>query len=405
MKILYIQPGLGIGGSKISLSQILHYSPIGQISHVVLDKPPDLVYEQSLSGFVKKIHYLNLPTWNQFSRKSYWEILKTPFSHARRLLSLLPAIQKLINIIQTEQIDLVHTNNAISPAGAFSAYFANVPHVWHVREPIGKEGQYPLIIGDRFTGELFQRLSQKIICNSEFTASYFRKRNIPVQIIRNGIDVKIFQSDDARTRGLHLKRSLLGDFDGPVVAMVGNLTTRWKQHGLFLNVAAGLASRFPYCRFIVFGSSSNLELTSYTRELKKVFEKLNLQDRLTWADFTEDIPAMMHSLDILVHPVSREGSGRVVMEAMASGKPVIGVKSGGVQELIWDTVTGFLVHPLEQDAMMEKIEFLLGNDHERSLMGMQASEFACAHFSNETMVDAIGKIYKELVKDDAGFIL
>jgi len=395
MKVLYLQPGSGIGGSKVSLYCILSSAPEGQVSQVALASPPEPPYEAQISPYVEKIHYLNLPTWNKYRRITTGEKLRAPFSHVKRILDLFPAVIDLIKIIVREKIDLVHTNNSICAAGAFAAFFAKRPHVWHVREPIGAMGEYPLIPGDLLSAFIFKRFSSDIVCNSAFTANFFRRYGYPVHIVTNGLDLQQFEGSEAR--GIVLRLQIFNDSASPVVAMIGNVTTIWKKHDLFLAVCAKLSRSFPGCRFVVFGSSSNLSQTEYTRRLERLANDLNIRDRVVWADFINDVPAMMHSLDILIHPASGEGSGRVVMEAMAAGKPVIGVRAGGVQELIQDGVTGYLVSPDDVESMAEKIAFLLRNPRERNVMGIRAGAYARNNFSNETMMMKISDIYLKLI--------
>lgn len=394
MKILYLQPGPGIGGSKISLYQMLRCAPSGQISQVALTIPAEPVYEQMLTGHVEKIHYLSLPAWSKYRGRSIIELLKSPFTNSKRLLNLLPAVKKLVCIIKENQIDLVHTNNSICAAGAFAAHLVDVPHVWHIREPIGSTGQYPLITGDWFSLHLFQWLSDVIVCNSQYTANIFHQNGYSVEIIQNGIDLQIYRGADKR--GFQLRRQLFGDTNYPVVAMVGNLATQWKEHAVFLEIAGKLISSFPECNFVIFGGNSNLDSTPYTRGLRQIAKRLNIENRVIWADFISDVPAIMNSMDILIHPASVEGSGRIIMEAMAAGKSVIGIGSGGVQELIQNGVTGFLVYPGDVDAFVEKVSFLLENIQAREKIGKQAMIYAQNNFSNEKMMKSIIKIYNDI---------
>lgn len=393
MRVLYVQPGPGVGGSKISLRHILQCAPAAQVSQAALTLPPDPGYEHSITNFVEKVHYLELPTWNKYRRNRWSEKIKAPFSHARRLLSVFPAVSRLTRIIKEERIDLVHTNNGICPAGSFAAALAGVPHVWHIREAIGTV--FPLLLGNWLTAKIIHRFSDVIICNSQFTAAFLNQYGYQVEIVMNGIDLQSFR--DAEIRGRNLRQRLSGRDEDPLVAMVGNLTTLMKKHDLFLEVAGRLTKDFPNCRFVVFGGSSDLSQTPYTRRLMQAANDLNLEGRVVWADFIDDIPAILHSLDILLHPASKEGSGRVVMEAMAAGQAVVGVRSGGVQELIQDGATGFLVPPDDMEAMTEKVRFLLENPRERIAMGRRAGEYAGQNFSNQVMMNAITAIYGELV--------
>jgi glycosyltransferase involved in cell wall biosynthesis len=392
MKILYLQPGPGVGGSKISLFQMLKNAPSSQFSHVALTMPPEPEYEQMLSGYVEKFHYLELPTWQKFRRNNLMELVKSPFSDARRLSNLLPAVRKLVSIIKREKIDLIHTNNSICPVGAFSAWLTHKPHIWHIRESIGARGQYPLILGDKISALLFRQLSDAIVCNSKYTAQFFHQFNLPVEVIMNGLDLQSFQGK--KQQGDKLSNLIIGSHS--VIAMVGDLTTRMKNHTAFIEMAAKINKSKPNCRFVIFGSTSNLDLTLYTRELKENVERLRLGSNLIFAEFASDIPAMMSSIDILVHPASTEGSGRVVMEAMAAGIPVIGVRSGGVQELIQDGVTGFLVAPKDVNALAEKVSFLLENPRAKEKMGERAAIYARMNFSNESMMRSIIGLYNKI---------
>ena len=395
MRILYVQPGPGMGGSKISLYHMLRCAPATQRSYLALSAPVQKEYENLVKDHVEKIFYLELPTWQKFQRRTWQEKIRAPLGDAVRLAKLLPAIQKLKEIIQSEGIDLVHTNNSVGAAGAIAAKFAKKPHIWHVREPIGSKRQYRPILGERITFWLMNKLSRMIICNSSYTAEVFYKRNIPNVIIQNGLDSETFFQ--ARTSG-QSQRTILGVLeDDLVIGMVGNLSTEWKRHDIFLEMAGSLSKESHKTKFIIFGSNTNLDQTEYTRKLSGQANRLGINDRVIWADFTSENAAMMNCLDILVHPALTEGSGRVVMEAMAAGKPVVAMKSGGVQELIRDRETGVLVQPGNINELAATVKLLLENESLRREIGENARNYAQAHFSEQASMDAIVKIYQDVV--------
>ena len=291
---------------------------------------------------------------------------------------------------------MVHTNNSICPAGALAARLTRAPHVWHVRESIGSTRQYPLILGDYISAWLFHKLSDGIVCNSEFTTFLFKKFGYPTQVILNGIDITQFEKPNSQTR--YLREKLFSDPISPVIAMVGNLTTTLKKHDQFLDAAAIILTKAPQSNFIVFGGSSNLDQTPYTKQLKAKAVQLGIAEKIIWADFLDDIPAMLNTIDILIHPASTEGSGRVVMEAMAAGKCVIGVKSGGVQELIQDGITGFLVEPDHPDQLADRAIYAIRNPAELQSIGVRAREFAQANFSIERMLCQVNEIYSQVTR-------
>jgi glycosyltransferase involved in cell wall biosynthesis len=181
--------------------------------------------------------------------------------------------------------------------------------------------------------------------------------------------------------------------------MVGNLTTELKRHVDFLQIASIIKNKHQTVRYVVFGGSNNLDQTVYTRRLAIQAKELGIGDRLIWAEFCKDTAAVMNSLDILVHPALTEGSGRVVMEAMAAGKPVVGMQSGGVQELIQDGLTGFLVQPGNVQVMAERVDQLVSNPALRERIGINARKYAQEHFSDQESMNAIVRIYQKLVAE------
>ena len=394
MRILCIQPGPGIGGAKLSLYNLLKGVSGEHNFQVVLSSPADDQYLRMLGGYVEKVHDLWLPTWRKRSILTFPKQALYALARFIRGWYFVPTM-RIARIIRQESIDLVHTNNIVTPVGAFAAYLTGRPHVWHVREPVGSGSSYPLLPGDNLSAFLFHKLSKAIICNSQFTAEFFYKFGGKPRVVTNGIDLEMFNNADHRR---NLLRNQLGlCLNAVVIAMVGTIKARWKQHDLYLRMIDTLKCRTTECQFVVFGGSSNLDTTPYTCALKQESERLYARgDHLIWADFVNDSPAIMNCLDILVHPASKEGSGRVVMEAMAAGKPVIGVKSGGVQELIQDGTTGILVPPNNPQALAEAVRYLLENPDLRGSMGIQAQKYAYEHFSNTKTTEAILSIYQEI---------
>lgn len=395
MKVLYIQPGQGMGGSHISLFHMLKCAPPEQESFVALSSPPQLDFESLIKEYVKGTFYLDLPTWQKFMRRNLKEKIRAPSSHAFRLVKLFPAARKLKDIIAEEKIDLVHTNNSICAAGAFAAWKVGIPHVWHIRESFGSDRQYKPILGNKITYWLMKKWSKAIICNSNYTAEPFKKNNIPHIIIQNGIDLDLFGEREENGKTLKskfgIKESTL------VVGMVGNLTAELKKHNEFLEMAALILAVIKDIKFIVFGGSNDLDQTSYTRKLAEQVKLLKIGNNVAWADFISDTAAMMHSVDILVHPASTEGSGRVVMEAMAAGKPVVAINSGGVRELIQDGLTGFLIQSGDIMAMTQKVKGLVENEDLRKVIGANARCYAQDHFSDQASMNAILAVYHDLV--------
>jgi len=397
-RILYIQPGPDLGGSKLSLYHIVKCALKNQVSYLALSSPPSLDYEEMINNFAEKVYYLDLPTWQRFPRRTIFEKFREPFGNVRRIVKLLPAVKKLVNIIKNEKIDLIHTNNSICPAGAFAAKLTKKPHIWHIRESFGTHRQYRPILGDKITFWLMRTLSNEIICNSQYTAEPLRDHQIKHMIVQNGIDTTVFQKFQGN--GLKL-REQLGIKPGEIsIAMVGNLTTELKRHDAFLRIASILSSEFTNLKFVIFGGSNNLDQTEYTRNLQQTTINLGIVDRIIWVDHIKDTAAIMSSIDILVHLAMTEGSGRVIMEGMASGKPVLAMNSGGVKELIHDGKTGFLFNPEDLEGILNTLRRLITDPEIRNEIGKHAQRFALQEYSDQASYEKISWVYQSLIQKE-----
>jgi glycosyltransferase involved in cell wall biosynthesis len=102
----------------------------------------------------------------------------------------------------------------------------------------------------------------------------------------------------------------------------------------------------------------------------------------------------MSEAAVLVLPSTSEGLGRVIIEAMATATPVIGSDVGGIPELIKDGVNGFLIPPGDEQALAEKLRWVLNNPDKARAMGHTGHSFAQQVFSTESYI----KGYRDICK-------
>ena len=103
----------------------------------------------------------------------------------------------------------------------------------------------------------------------------------------------------------------------------------------------------------------------------------------------------MPVLDILVLPSLNEGMGRVLVEAMAAGKPVVASNVGGIPDLVQHDHNGLLVPPGDEKALAAAIMQLIDDPAQAKLMG-QRGQALCHQFSIEAMVEKLDALYTEL---------
>jgi len=276
--------------------------------------------------------------------------------------------------------------------------------VWHIHEANGKGKTFQYWLPDLLLGQVFERMSDHIILVSEYVGDLFRSRvtRTPMTVAYQGVDSETFQASES---GKKLRESLGIDDDEIVVGMVGALTSTSKRHDLFLRMASRLSRSWPQTRFAVFGQIPVEPSTwlynsayEYSRRMQHIVEEEGLNGRFIWAGFHSDIPAIMSAIDILVHPSDVEGFGRVAVEAMAAGRPVIGSNRGGVAESVVDGETGFLVDANNVEAFAAACERLMSNPDLRRRMGEAGRAHAKSHFSTEEHIRQVERIYDHVVR-------
>jgi len=248
---------------------------------------------------------------------------------------------RLRRLLQRERVTLVHAHGS---RGALYAGLATrglgVPLVWHVRvaEP------------DPRLDRLLARLAEAIVVNSSATAA--RLGRLPraaakLTVVPNGVDPVRFAPGPAHAG---LGRALGLDPAVPVVGYFGRLE-RGKGVDVLVDAAARLHAKLPATAFLFVGDGP-LRDTLMARAAAA-----GLPAR--FAGQRDDVAALLRLCAAVVLPSRQEAFGRVLIEAMAVGVPVVASAVGGIPEVCVDGVTGLLVPPEDPDALAVAIALTL----------------------------------------------
>ncbi|MEQ8701611.1 MAG: glycosyltransferase family 4 protein [Bauldia litoralis] len=180
----------------------------------------------------------------------------------------------------------------------------------------------------------------------------------------------------------------------PVIMMPGRLT-RWKGQTVFLEALAKLG-RDDFVALIVGGDQGR---EAYNRELRGLAEKLGVQGRVWFVGHCADMPAALMLSDVVVSAsTDPEAFGRVLVEAQAMGRPVIGTDHGGSRETVLPGETGWLVPPGDADELARAIDAALSLDAgARQDMARKAEAHVRAHFDRVRMCAETLEVYREAV--------
>jgi glycosyltransferase involved in cell wall biosynthesis len=296
------------------------------------------------------------------------------------------------------RVDLIHSNTLTTPEGGTAALRLKLPHVWHIRELVGPGTTHPLRIWGAELGNHLTRHCSKLVANSNATAACVRGL-VPadlLEVVPNGIDLSRF-------------RFRLRDTDKKplVVGMVASLTAQWKKHGLLVEAAARVDRSLPV-EWRIYGNDPSRGGTvrgdAYCDALHKRIAAAGLTDRFTWPGYVADPVEVMDQIDVLVHPADGESFGRIVVEAMAAGIPVVGVNGGGVGEIIEHDRSGLLSPVDDPVGLAANIEKVLRDRMLRAALGEQGRQHAQQTYSLEACVSGMLAVYRQAMRRPVGVL-
>jgi glycosyltransferase involved in cell wall biosynthesis len=215
-----------------------------------------------------------------------------------------------------------------------------------------------------------------------------------MQVIYDALDEAAF----APRRPAAEVRAELGIENGaPVLGVVGNIQ-EWKGQAVLVEAMARIVAAVPEARALIVGGVHRAGKT-YSDRLRERIHELHLERNLAITGFRIDVADVMNALDVVVHTsVRAEPFGRVILEGMLLGKPVVASAAGGVPELIVEGETGFLTTPGAAEELADRLIPLLQNDQLRRRLGQQAQAWARERFSLERHVAEMSELYRNLTK-------
>lgn len=301
---------------------------------------------------------------------------------------------KVLGIIRREKPKIVHTHTSKAGfLGRLAAFMAKTPVIVHTPhghifyEYFGRVTTCIFVLIER----LLAKITDKIITlTNREGLDHVRFKIAPPEkfvTIHSGVDIQKFIT--AKLGGDSLKRSFGMGAESLVVGTVGRLVPV-KGHKYLIEAAPKILKEVPGVKFVLVGDG-------YLRpKLERLTYTLNVQDAFLFLDWRSDIPEIMRMFDLFALPSLNEGMGKVLVEAMAAGKPIVASNAGGIPDLVMDGDNGLLVPPKNSDQLAEAIIKLLKDDKRRTEMGNRG-EAMVKRYSVESMVKKIDALYMELL--------
>jgi len=205
--------------------------------------------------------------------------------------------------------------------------------------------------------------------------------------IYSGIDFKKFNTQNVGS----LKTELSISDSTKLVGIIGRLSLQ-KDPLCLIRAIPIIRESFPNTHFVFAGTG---ELRN---EVDQEIEELGLNDHITLLGNRDDIPSILHSIDLFVLSSIYEGLGRSLTEAMYCKVPVVATNVEGVPELVQNQMTGCLVEPRDKIGLANGIIYQLGNPERAQLMAENAFRFVDSNFDVHRMVKQIDNLYQKQIR-------
>lgn len=396
--MLFVHHRSELGGAPESLSYLIReldrsrfephvYCPPGPAADLFREAGA-IVHTGAVAGFTH--------IWASTYRGRRWLLF------ARELARLPSHVHQFRNTLRHNRFELVHFNDSPLIPAAWLARKEGLPVVWHLRSALPEEGH------DRRSGLIrraIRRLATRAIAINRDVAEVF---DVAAAVVPNSVDLQRFRPGDraGARHALGLPR------DRPVVSFFGFIYPS-KGFREFIEAAARLRDRGVEASYLVVGGAvrgqeffqtvvgRSLQLADLTRdyesEAKQLVHALDLSDVVRFIPFTQDTTNLYQASDVVVAPSQGPELGRPVIEAAASGVPVVasGSRTGG--GVVVPGETGLLVSDYGVESIADAVAALLEDPERRERLGSAARAHAEENFDPGRNARRIEAIYEEIL--------
>jgi glycosyltransferase involved in cell wall biosynthesis len=306
------------------------------------------------------------------------------------------AYRRLIALLKELKPDIVHTHSSKAGVlGRMAAAKVGIPAVHTIHGASFHYGQSAIAFRAYIAAEkLVAGKTAKFISVADaMTREYIAAGVAPADrftTIYSGFDVEPFLTP---TRPVDTIRGALGiQPEEIVVGKIGRLF-HLKGHEFLIRAAPEVLAAAPHVRFLLVGDG--LLRSSIEAEL----QRLGIHERFLFTGLVrpEQIPDLIHAMDIVVHTSQWEGLARVLPQGLIAGKPVVAYDVGGAAEVVIPGETGYLLPRDSVEPLAKAVVTLAGDSALRQRLGQTGRERFTAQFRHEHMTQRIREVYAEVL--------
>lgn len=367
IKIMHIVTTLNVGGLEILVLNLMRFINRDIFEPYICSLTPNGALESEFSNLGVPVYTVN--------KKDRVDISLTT---------------KLIKLFRSKKVNIVHTHN-ITPFlySAFGTKFFNKISLIHTVHSNVKQNNKRLLIAEKFLASF----AYKIIADCDKVKDFLNNQqgitSKKVVTIYNGIDIRLYdQPIDVRKKHEQIGLSE-NDY---IITCVANLIPV-KNHKMLIHSFRQVVDAIPNTKLLLVGSGI------CQSELENLSKELGIFDKTIFLGRRWDVPEILKITDVFALSSLSEGLPLSVIEASASGIPVVVTDVGGNTEIVQNNVSGFVVNSGDTNGMAECIIRLLKDKEKALLFGNYGKKLVSEKFSIQRMVYNYEKIYLESIEN------
>lgn len=281
------------------------------------------------------------------------------------------------------QFDLVYSNTIASPLGMLLARRLNLVHICHIREFVDLDHRMDFLLGKRRTVRMLDNHSAALLANSNAVAGAF------TPLLQRNAPLVAYQAVVLGPIPLPTPRPT----DGPLRLLLVGRIHPGKGQETAIEALRLLTEQGTDAELVLLGSGK----LDYEEHLKATIEAKGLSAKVRMEGTVNDPAQHFVDCDVALMCSQNEAFGRVTIEAMKFGRPVIGARSGGTEELIAEGQTGWLFTPDDPIDLARTITLAAAKRSELDDMGRRAQAWANDTFSEAAYSDGVLRAFKAAI--------
>ncbi|HVK04794.1 MAG TPA: glycosyltransferase family 4 protein [Armatimonadaceae bacterium] len=321
-----------------------------------------------------------------------WSARRSLAEKVRGAAQFQVSLRRLLPVARAFAPDVVYSNQQAADclAATFLARRLARPQIIHLHYHIGPWLKRPVL--DRL------RTCDHVVAISDFIRACGLEHGIApgrITTVRNALDAAPFSPPSPESRAW-VRRELGLAPDAALVGIVSRLDPG-KGHEDTIDAFARVAARHPGSHLVVVGDGT--ERAAYEAHARR---QTACADRIHFLGRRADVPRLLPGFDLFCHPSRAEPFGLAVLEAAASGLPILAYDEGGTPEIVRDGETGFLAPPGDVAALADKMSLLLERPDLRREMGDAGRRRAVDEFRPEDAAEQFARVLKRVARHPTG---